>query len=150
MKKRVVSDWEQRFTKKLTTVHKRNIVIKSKKLMRKTSAALTSMKKRSIENDVLCTITLDELRELTLAAYGSPCKYTKRILTLENIVYDHITPVSKGGDSSKENIQVISRFANNIKGALVEPDFLLLLEWIDKLPEALAASVSRKLAGGRY
>jgi 5-methylcytosine-specific restriction endonuclease McrA len=147
---RVLSDWEVRFTEKLKTVHKRNVSVKAKKLMKKTYSALASMKKRSDEAGVMCTITLDELRELTESSYGDTCKYTGRVLTIENIVYDHIVPVSKGGDSTKENIQIISRFANNIKGALIESDFLLLLEWLNKLPEELRTSVTRRLAGGRY
>ncbi len=146
---RKVSDWEQRFTDKLKTVHQRNIAVKAKKLMRKTSAALTSMKKRSDDAGVDCTITLDDIREMTCEAYGTECRYTGRQLTLENIVYDHIVPVAKGGPSTKDNIQVISRFANNMKGSLTEEDFLLLLNWLKQLPEHLSKEVAFRLAGGR-
>jgi 5-methylcytosine-specific restriction endonuclease McrA len=146
---RKVSDWEQRFTEKLKTVHQRNIAIKAKKLMRKTTAALTSMKKRSDGAGADCTITLDDIREMTEAAYGSECRYTGRVLTIENIVYDHIVPVAKGGPSTKENIQVISRFANNMKGSLTEEDFLILLNWLKQLPEDLSKEVAFRLAGGR-
>ena len=146
---RKISDWEQKFLDRLKTVHQRNIAVKAKKLMRKTSAALTSMKKRSEDAGVDCTITLDDIRELTYHAYGTECRYTGRTLTIENIVYDHIVPVSKGGPSTKDNIQVISRFANNMKGSLTEEDFLVLLNWLQQLPEHLSKEVAFRLAGGR-
>jgi 5-methylcytosine-specific restriction endonuclease McrA len=141
---RKVPEWEQRFIDKLKTVHKRNIEIKAKKLMRKTSAAFTSMKKRC-DGD----ITLDDIRELTVTAYGSICTYSGRELDISNMVYDHIMPVSKGGTSSKHNIQIISRFANNMKGSLLEDDFLILLTWLNQLPPELSKEVAFRLAGGR-
>lgn len=148
-RKRKVSDWELKFIEKLKTVHKRNVEIKAKKLMRKTYAAMNSMNKRSIEHNVECSITLDEIREMTLHAYGAECKYSGRILTIENMVYDHITPISKGGSSNADNIQVISRYANNMKGSLPETDFSTLLDWINLLPDELRELVSFRLAGGR-
>jgi 5-methylcytosine-specific restriction endonuclease McrA len=148
-RKKKVSGWELKFIEKLKTVHKRNVEVKAKKLMRKTSAALTAMKKRSAEAEVDCTITLDDIRELTHEAYGTECRYTGRSLTIENIVYDHIIPISRGGPSTRENIQVISRFANNMKGSLSEEDFLILLKWLKKLPEHLSKEVAFRLAGGR-
>lgn len=144
-----MSKWEQLFNEKLKTVHRRNIKTKTKRILRKTSSALSSMKARSRKMGVNCTITLDELRELTLMSYGELCKYTGRKLTIENMVYDHIIPISKGGDSNKDNIQVISRFANNVKGSMNENDLLTLLQWIDKLPEELGKEVLFRLAGGR-
>lgn len=148
-RKRKVSEWEQRFIDKLKTVHKRNVEAKAKKLMRKTYTAMNTMNKRSAEHGVACTITLDEIRQMTLDAYGDTCRYTGRQLTIENIVYDHIQPISKGGPSTVDNIQVISRFANNMKGSLIEEDFLVLLNWLKQLPDNLASEVAFRLAGGR-
>lgn len=149
VRKKKVSDWELKFIEKLKTVHKRNIELKAKKLMRKTYAAMNSMNKRSAEHGVECTITLDEIREMTMLAYGSNCRYSGRQLVIENMVYDHIIPISKGGTSNADNIQVISRYANNMKGSLVEDDFLALLDWIQLLPDDLRELVSFRLAGGR-
>lgn len=146
---RKVSDWELKFIEKLKTVHKRNVEAKAKKLMRKTYTAMNSMNKRSADHGVECSITLDEIREMTCLAYGAECRYSGRQLTLENIVYDHILPISKGGPSTKENIQIISRFANNMKGSLLEEDFLILLNWLKQLPENLSTEVAFRLAGGR-
>lgn len=149
IRKKKVSDWEQKFIDRLKTVHKRNIEIKAKKLMRKTYTAMNSMNKRSLDHGVECSITLDEIREMTFLAYGTECPYSGRQLTLENIVYDHILPISKGGPSTKDNIQIISRFANNMKGSLLEEDFLILLNWLKQLPENLSTEVAFRLAGGR-
>jgi len=57
--------------------------------------------------------------------------------------------VSKGGPSTRDNIQVISRFANNMKGSLSEDDFLILLNWLKLLPDNLSKEVAFRLAGGR-
>lgn len=148
-KSRTTTDWEAKFTEALQRVHKRNIAVKAKKLMKKTSAAVTSMKKRSAAQNVKFDITLEDVRELTYVAYGTQCKYTGRELVLENMVYDHIIPVSKGGNSTKDNIQIISRFANNMKGSLSEDDFLILLNWLTQLPPDLSKEVAFRLAGGR-
>jgi 5-methylcytosine-specific restriction endonuclease McrA len=149
-KTKALVPWEHKFVEKLRPLHPRSYSVKAKKLMRKTTAALTSMVTRSAKQGVSCTITLDQIRQMTLDAYGLDCPYSGRQLVLENIVYDHIIPVSKGGDSSLENIQIISRFANNIKGALNEEDFMLLLSWIAELPPHLSKEVAYRLAGGKY
>lgn len=149
IKSRKKSEWELKFINKLSTIHKRNIANKAKKIMTKTSAALTNMKKRSLKSGVEFNITLDDIRELTYEMYGTECKYTGRLLTIENIVYDHIVPLSRGGTSTPDNIQVISRFANNMKGSLLEEDFLVLLNWLKELPDHLSKEVAFRLAGGR-
>jgi len=148
-KTRALSEWELKFIEALSRIHKRNVNVKAKKLMKKTYSAMAAMKKRSDACGVDCTITLDDIRQLTYEFYGKNCVYTGRQLTLENIVYDHIIPISKGGPSTKDNIQIISRFANNMKGSLTEDDFLILLNWLKKLPDNLSTEVAFRLAGGR-
>jgi len=128
--------------------HPRSAAMKAKKLMRRLTTLKSSLVTRSRKYGVECNVTLDELCQLAYDAYGTECKYTGRTLTSANMVFDHIHPISKGGSSNVENLQVISKFANTMKGSLEEHDFLILLSWLDELPEELRKDVSIRLARG--
>lgn len=149
-KKPVMKDgWEQKFYDRLLPFHARSAAMKVKKLMRRLTGIRSTMAARSAKYNVPCTITVEELRDMAYAAYGTPCPYTGRILLIENMVFDHIIPISKSGPSTRENLQVISRFANTMKGSLTEDNFRLLLQWLEQLPEDLRRDVSIRLAGGK-
>jgi len=96
-----------------------------------------------------CNITIEELRQLTYEKYGTTCKYLNRVLKIDNMVYDHIVPITKGGTSNIENIQIICRAANNIKGSLIESDLYILLNWLDTISEELRTDIRIRLAGGK-
>ena len=145
----VKGEWEEKFIEKLRTVHTRNVQKKAKRLLKRIDTVKNGMVARSKKYEVECTITTEELRQLALEAYGTPCRYSKRILTIDNMVFDHLIPISKGGASSKENIQVISKFSNTMKGSLSEENFFILLNWLDTLDEELRKDISIRLAGGK-
>ena len=142
------SAWEEKYLEKLKTVHKRNVAVKAKRLLKRTTTVLTGMTARSKKQEVECSITLEDIRELAYEAYGTHCRYSGRLLTIDNMVFDHIVPISRGGASSRENIQVISKFSNNMKGSLDEENFLILLAWLKTVPEELAKDISIRLAKG--
>lgn len=142
-------DWELKFIDLLKTVHKRNISIKAKRLLKRIDSTKNSMMIRSKKYNVECNITVNDLRELVLSKYGTPCKFSNRILTLDNMVFDHIIPISKMGTSNKENIQIISKFSNNMKGSLMEDQFQILLDWLETIPVDLKRDISIRLAGGK-
>lgn len=148
-KSAVTVAWEKKFYTKMLPLHVRSAEDKAKRMMRRLSSVRSSMVIRSAKYEVPCTVTLDDLREMALDAYGKPCPYSKRILTIENMVFDHIVPISKGGPSTRENLQVISKFSNAIKGSLSEEDFLLLLDCLDQLPDHIRSNVMIRLAGGK-
>jgi 5-methylcytosine-specific restriction endonuclease McrA len=86
-----------------------------------------------------------------LECYGKPCKYdSNRIVLYNNMIFDHLIPISKGGESTKNNIQIISRFSNNIKGSLDEKSFLILLKWLNTVEPELKKDISIRLAHGIY
>ncbi len=145
----VKSEWEQKFIDKLRTVHKRNVEKKAIRCLKRVDTVKGGMVSRSKKYGVECTITVEELRQLALDAYGTPCRYSKRILTIDNMVFDHIVPISKGGASTKDNIQVISKFSNTMKGSLSEENFFIVLAWLDTLDEELRKDISIRLAGGK-
>lgn len=148
VKRREPSVWHKKFEAKMLPYHKRTAAMRAGRIMRRLTSIRTTMEARSKKQGVPCTITVEELREMAYAAYGTACKYTGRTLTVDSMVFDHIHPISKGGPSTRQNLQVISKFANTIKGSLIESDFVELLAWLDKLPPHLKQDVSVRLARG--
>jgi len=122
-----------------------------KKLLRKISTLKSSLKRRSADNKVKFDITLLELKQMFLDIYGNECKYCPKILSYRNIACDHIIPISKDGDSTVDNLQLICKACNTRKGPLDEEDFAVLLQLVIDLPDEISKYVLRKLAkGGRY
>ena len=121
------------------------------KLQRKMQSLKSSLKKRSEDNDVLFKIDMEELRAMFYKSYGKQCKYCDKTLTLRNMVCDHLVPLTKGGESTVKNLQLICKSCNTRKGPLDEKDFEELILWVETLKDETKEYVLRKLAkGGRY
>ena len=63
------------------------------------------------------------------------CKYCGYKLRLEDITFDHVLPLSKGGENNVENLVISCSNCNHLKGAKLEfnPDVKFLSkinEWI--------------------
>lgn len=140
--------WEAKFLEKVKLVHKRNLSKVVSKLLKRSSSAKSGMVSRSKKMDVLCDITLEDIRKLIFKYYGKECRYCDRVLTHNNMVFDHIIPLSKNGPSTKDNIQIICKSSNGMKGSLEEKHFLLLLEWLDTVPLEVKKDISIRLARG--
>ena len=143
---------KERFKIVLYPVHKTFWKKAYTKLTRKMSALKSSLKKRSKENNVKFDITLDQIKQMFWGIYGLGCIYCDKKLNIRTIACDHITPISKGGESTKKNLQLICKTCNTRKGPLDVKDFQLLLGLIKQhLPEEAQKYVMRKLAkGGRF
>jgi len=142
---------KERFKLVLFPIHKTFWERVHKKLLRKISTLKSSLKRRSYDCGVIFDITSKDLKELFLEFYGKECRYCDKILRINTIVCDHIVPLSKGGDSIKENLQLICRSCNSRKGPLNEKDFLKIVKWISKQSIEVKEYLLRKLAkGGRY
>src|SRR5574343_243510 len=142
-------NWTQKFEELLKKYHKKNIKKLAKKLNSKCSLVYSSMKIRSKKYKVPCTITLDNIKNKLLNSYGTYCKYfPDRQLTYKNIVFDHIVPISKDGESSDKNIQIISNYANRIKSSLSETNLDILLKWLQTIPEDLKRDILFRLSHG--
>lgn len=140
--------WLLKFTEKAKEVHKRNIDKVANKLVDKGTSWKNGLVTRSKKHNVNCNVTVEELRNLLYNAYGKQCKYCDKILTINTIALDHIVPISKGGASNIDNLQVICKTSNAIKGSLNEESFKLLLDWLDTVSEELKKDVLLRLAWG--
>jgi len=52
------------------------------------------------------------------------CALTGRVLTPENASLDHVVPVSRGGSHDVENVQLVIKMANDMKGTLTMEEFI--------------------------
>ena len=143
-----MKSWESKFMPKLSKVHGNFAKKIFHRLMKKSSTLKSSLKRRSKEYEVVCRISLDEIRNLFLHAYGKQCRYCDRALEVKNLVCDHIKPLSDGGDSTAKNLQIICDRCNTRKVSLSHPDYSKLLHWLNKQSIDMRDYVLRKLAKG--
>jgi 5-methylcytosine-specific restriction endonuclease McrA len=138
--------WEEKFLPKLKKHHGNRSKGVFHRLMKKSSTLRTSLKRRSKEYEVLFDITLKEIRELILAAYGKRCRYCRDILKVNNMVCDHNIPLSHGGESIASNLQMICARCNTRKGPLTDKVFRKLLAWLKRQNQNTRDYILRKLA----
>jgi len=140
--------WEEKFLPKLKKYHGNRAKGTFHKLMKKSSTLRTSLKRRSREYEVLFNISLKEIRELIYSAYGKRCKYCGNILKVNNMVCDHSIPISHGGESVPNNLQMICARCNTRKGPLTDKSYNKLLAWLKRQNQQTRDYILRKLARG--
>jgi 5-methylcytosine-specific restriction endonuclease McrA len=141
--------WLEQFEHKAGEVHKRKLDKFAQKIDNRCASWKNSLVSRSKKANVECNITIDELRTLMYNNYGTSCKYCGRKMDINNLVIDHIIPLSKGGTSNIDNLQIICKTSNSMKGSLDEKNFQLLLDWLNnEAPEELKIDLSIRLARG--
>ena len=62
------------------------------------------------------------------------------------MVCDHKYPISSGGDSTANNLQMICAPCNTKKGPLEHEDFKRFLRWVRKQPQDMQAYILRKMS----
>ncbi len=142
--------WKAKFFEKVQLVHKRKLDNFANRLLKRAGSAKNSMVSRSKKKGIYCNITLEETRELIFECYGKKCRYCNKILNINTLAFDHIIPVSKGGPTTKENIQIICKTSNTMKGSLIEEDFQLLLDWLETIPAHVKKDISIRLSRGMH
>ena len=138
--------WEDKFFPKLRKHHGNRTKGVFHRLMKKSSTLRTSLKRRSKEYEVIFDISLKEIRELIYAQYGKQCKYCKDILSIRDMVCDHNIPLSHGGESVKNNLQMICARCNTRKGPLTDKAYSKLLAWLKRQNKNTRNYILRKLA----
>ena len=145
-RKSILDNWQKKFAKILKTFHGHMWKNAFHRLMKKSSTLRSSLRKRSKEYEVEFNITLKEIRHLLLKSYGKKCKYCDYNMTIKNTVCDHIIPLSLGGKSILNNLQMICARCNTRKGTLTDRQFGIVLHWLSKQPEIVEKYILRKLA----
>lgn len=141
-------EWEEKFLDKVRLCHVRMLPKVVARILKRVNATKTSLNIRSKKHDVECNVTIEELRQLVYDAYGKKCKYCDNILSINNLVFDHIIPISAGGNSNITNLQIICKKSNGMKGSLHEEHFNILLQWLDTVPDELKRDIGIRLARG--
>ena len=78
---------------------------------------------RTVEKEKKDAITLTVLKTL-LIEQKYKCALTGWALTPENASLDHITPLSRQGTNTVENIQIIHGDVNRAKGVMTNDEFV--------------------------
>ena len=81
------------------------------------------------------------------------CKYCERRLTPSEINFDHVVPVSRGGEWAVSNLAAICGSCNRRKGELTHVEYLALLSslaWITRElgSNFVMANVLKRMAAG--
>ena len=147
LKHKTTIEWEVKFMPLLRKHHGTHAQGVFHRLMKKSSSLRSTLKKRSKEYEVDSNISLVTIRELFLQHYGSSCKYCVSILTVRNMVCDHVVPLSCGGPSTVGNVEMICRRCNTRKGPLTAVQYEDVVNWLNLQPEQVSSYVFRKLSG---
>ena len=138
--------WEEKFFPILKKIHGNHASRIFHRVMKKSSSLRASLRKRSKEYEVIFKISLDEIRRLLLRAYGRKCKYCTNVLNVNNMVCDHMVPISHGGDSTIRNLEMICRRCNTRKGPMTTKEYKSVTRWLAKQKEHVASYIYRKLS----
>ena len=141
-----ITIWEKKFSKRLRKFHGNFAKKTVHRLMKKSSTLRSTLKRRSKEYEVQFEISLTEVRELLHKSYGKKCNYCSSILLINNMVCDHIIPLSLGGSSTPNNLQMICRRCNTRKGPLNDTHFRKILRWLNRQDFEIKKYVLRKLS----
>ena len=141
-----IQSWKDKFMPRLKKIHKNFAEKIFHRLMKKSATLKSSLKRRSKEYEVTCRISLDEIRHLFLQAYGRKCKYCERLLVVSNLVCDHIKPLSDGGNSYIDNLQIICDRCNRRKGPLTHKQYASLLKFLGRIAKPAQDYILRKLS----
>ena len=144
---KVTKRWQDKFMPVLLKKHGTHAKRIFHRLMKKSSTLRSTLKRRSKEYEVIFNISLPTIRNMLLRHYSKQCLYCDNILDVSNMVCDHIVPLSSGGPSISQNLEMICKRCNIRKGPLTGREYRILIEFLEKQPKHVIDYVYRKLAG---
>ena len=142
-----IKHWLDKFMPVLSKRHGTHAKRIFHRLMKKSSTLRSTLKRRSKEYEVVFKISLPTIRNLLLRHYGKQCIYCNNILDVSNMVCDHIVPLSSGGPSISQNLEMICKRCNIRKGPLTGKEYRILVDFLEQQPSHVCSYVFRKLAG---
>ena len=143
---KVIKRWQDKFMPVLIKKHGNHAKRIFHRLMKKSSTLRSTLKRRSKEYEVVFDISLPTIRNLLLRHYSKQCIYCDNILDVSNMVCDHIVPISSGGPSISQNLEMICKRCNIRKGPLTGREYRIFIEFLEKQPKHVQEYVFRKLA----
>ena len=90
-----------------------------------------------------------QLKQKLWDALGTHCSGCGEEITPKNMSADHATPLSQGGASSLENLNVLCRPCNEIKGGLNMKQFAELIAILGTWPITARAEIRGAIRMGR-
>ena len=144
---KVIKHWQDKFMPVLRKKHGNHAKRIFHRLMKKSSTLRSTLKRRSKEYEVVFEISLPTIRNLLLRHYAKQCLYCTNILDVSNMVCDHIVPLSSGGPSISQNLEMICKRCNIRKGPLTGREYRIVVEFIKQQPQHVQEYVFRKLSG---
>ena len=143
---KVIKRWQDKFMPVLIKKHGNHAKRIFHRLMKKSSTLRSTLKRRSKEYEVVFDISLPTIRNLLLRHYSKQCIYCDNILDVSNMVCDHIVPISSGGPSISQNLEMICKRCNIRKGPLTGREYRIFITFLEKQPKHVLEYVFRKLA----
>ena len=143
---KVIKRWQDKFMPVLIKKHGNHAKRIFHRLMKKSSTLRSILKRRSKEYEVVFDISLPTIRNLLLRHYSKQCIYCDNILDVSNMVCDHIVPISSGGPSISQNLEMICKRCNIRKGPLTGREYRIFITFLEKQPKHVLEYVFRKLA----
>ena len=144
---KVIKGWQDKFMPVLKERHGTHAKRIFHRLMKKSSTLRSTLKRRSKEYEVVFKISLSTIRNILLRHYSKPCIYCYCVLDVSNMVCDHIIPLSSGGPSTSNNLEMICKRCNIRKGPLTGREYRILITFLNKQPKHVSDYVFRKLSG---
>ena len=144
---KVIKRWQDKFMPVLRKRHGTHAKRIFHRLMKKSSTLRSTLKRRSKEYEVIFNISLPTIRNMLLRHYSKQCIYCDNILDVSNMVCDHIVPLSSGGPSISQNLEMICKRCNIRKGPLTGREYRIFIEFLEKQPKHVQDYVFRKLSG---
>ncbi len=112
--------------------HPRSYKTKFEQFVKKGYTTRNNLRNRTSAAEKLFSLSLTELRNMIAESLYQRCYYCGQELNLSNICIDHMTPLTKGGDTTVDNLQVICKRCNTRKGPLTDKAYICFLDALDK------------------
>lgn len=136
----------QKLLLQIKASHKRKPLVIYGRVNKRITYLMSNMKARTEKVGKTMIVTKNDIFDLVSAEYGMACKYCQTQLTYKNYVCDHILPLSRGGESEKENLQIICKTCNTQKGPMFEDEYLALIALINTFTKESRIYAKRKLS----
>ena len=91
-------------------------------------------------------VKIEKINSGEYKVYGKGCRYCNEPIKIQNMVCDHIMPISLGGTSTPDNLQLICNRCNRRKGPLTHRQFSKLLVFLKKQSKVMTDYILRKLS----